>query len=203
MFAVVDVETTGGHASGHCMTEIAIVIHDGLKVVDQYSTLLNPGRAIPIGIQSLTGISPEMVEKAPFFGQVAQEVHDFLGSHIFVAHNVNFDYAFVKAALADCGIDYKPRRLCSVRFARRIEKGLRSYSLSNLCKHFNVSNEAAHRAWGDASATAQILGYLLEKDTGAQWQQLIKMNSGEFNLPAHLSSQDYHSLPEVPGVYYF
>lgn len=185
------------------MTEIAIVLHDGLKVVDSYSTLLNPRKAIPLSIQTLTGITPEMVEDAPLFEEKAQEIRDFLGEHIFVAHNVNFDYAFVRSAFAAVGMEYNPRRLCSVRYSRKIEKGLRSYSLKNLCTHFKVRNEAAHRAWGDASATATILGYLLEKDTSGQWQHLIKKNSGEFNLPANLPSEEYKSLPEVPGVYYF
>lgn len=203
LFAIVDVETTGGHASGHAMTEIAIVLHDGIKVVDNYSKLLNPKQHIPLNIQTLTGITPDMVEDAPTFPEVAEEIREFLGDHIFVAHNVNFDYSFVKSAFAQVGIDYNPRRMCSVRYARRVEKGLKSYSLGNLCKHFNVDNEAAHRAWGDATATAKIMEYLLEKDKDGQWQFLIKKNSGEFNLPANLPSDDYHNLPEVPGVYYF
>lgn len=203
MFAIVDVETTGGHAAGNAMTEIAIVLHDGIKVVDNYSKLLNPEQHIPLNIQTLTGITPEMVEDAPKFSEVANEIRDFLADHIFVAHNVNFDYSFVKAAFAEVGIDYNPKRMCSVRYARRVEKGLKSYSLGNLCKHFKVENEAAHRAWGDATATAKILEYLLEKDTQGQWQYLIKKNSGEFNLPANLPSDDYHNLPDVPGVYYF
>ncbi len=203
LFAIVDVETTGGHASGHAMTEIAIVLHDGTKVVDNYSQLLNPKQHIPLNIQTLTGITPDMVEDAPTFPEVADEVREFLGDHIFVAHNVNFDYSFVKSAFASVGIDYNPKRMCSVRYARRVEKGLKSYSLGNLCKHFKVNNEAAHRAWGDATATAKIMEYLLEKDKDGQWQFLIKKNSGEFNLPANLPSDDYHNLPEVPGVYYF
>lgn len=203
MFAIVDVETTGGHAAGHSMTEIAIVLHDGLKVHDSYSTLLNPGKSIPLNIQTLTGITPEMVKSAPKFEEVAEEIRTFLADHIFVAHNVNFDYSFVKTAFEEVGIVYNPKRMCSVRYARRVEKGLKSYSLGNLCKHFKIENEAAHRAWGDAQATAQILEYLLEKDTQGQWQYLIKKNSGEFNLPANLPSDDYHGLPEAPGVYYF
>lgn len=203
MFAVVDVETTGGHASGHRMTEIAIVLYDGVKVVDRYQSLLNPQQPIPQSIQVLTGITPEMVEEAPLFEEVAQEIREFLGDAIFVAHNVNFDYAFVRSALAACGMDYNPKRLCSVRYARKVAKGLRSYSLSNLCKHFKIANEAAHRAWGDAEATVQLMDILLKKDTSGQWQYLIKKNSGEFNLPANLPSEDYQALPEKPGVYYF
>ncbi len=203
MFAIVDVETTGGHASGHGLTEVAIVLHDGVKQHGSYTTLLNPGQPIPLNIQALTGITPEMVARAPKFSEKAKEILTFLGDAVFVAHNVNFDYSFMKAAFASCGIDYNPKRMCSVRYARRIEKGLKSYSLANLCKHFKIKNEAAHRAWGDASATAQIMEILLGKDTGGQWQHLIKKNSGEFNLPANLPSEEYKALPETPGVYYF
>lgn len=203
MFAVVDVETTGGHPSGHSMTEIAIVLHDGLSICDEYVQLLRPDQSIPLSIQTLTGISNEMVAGAPCFSEVAEEIHAFLGDHIFVAHNVNFDLGFVQAAFSRQGIDYNPRRLCSVRYARRIEKGLRSYSLKNLCQQFGIDNEAAHRAWGDARATAQLLEQLLEKDKQAQWQHMIKRNKGEFNLPAHLPAEQYHNLPTSPGVYYF
>lgn len=203
MFAVVDVETTGGYASRHRMTEIAIVVHDGLKEVRRYSTLLNPNRAIPAGIQALTGITPEMVSEAPEFHEVSQEIRDVLAEHIFVAHNVNFDFAFVKQAFADVGIVYNPKRLCSVRYARQIQKGLRSYSLKNLVAHFGLHNPAPHRAWGDAEVTSEILAKLLAMDTEGYWQRAIRKNSGQFNLPANLPLAQYQALPEAPGVYYF
>ncbi len=203
MFAVVDVETTGGYAAGHKMTEIAIVVHDGIREVDRYCTLLNPKQSIPASIQALTGITPEMVSDAPEFKEVADEVRRVLAEHIFVAHNVNFDYAFVKQAFSEVGIDYKPKRLCSVRYTRQIEKGLRSYSLKNLCSHFGLENRAPHRAWGDAEVTSQILALMLNKDTQGLWQQAIRKNSGQFNLPANLPLSDYQALPPAPGVYYF
>jgi len=203
VFAVVDVETTGGHASGHRMTEIAIVITDGEKVVDRYETLLNPEQPIPLNIQILTGITPEMVADAPLFSEKAEEIRQFLGDHVFVAHNVNFDYAFVQNALQACGFTYRPRRLCTVRYARKIQAGLRSYSLKNLCKHFELVNESPHRAWGDATVTAELLNLLLSQDGKGEWEQLIKKNSGEFNLPSNLPSDEYHGLPSSPGVYYF
>lgn len=203
MFAVVDVETTGGHPSGHAITEIAIVLSNGISVIDQYSSLVNPQQNIPLNIESLTGISNAMVADAPTFSEIAEEIQDFLGDHIFVAHNVNFDLGFIQHAFKRQGIDYNPKRLCSVRYARRVAKGLRSYSLKNLCQHFNITNAAAHRAWGDAIATAQIMALLLETDKSAQWQQMIKRNQGEINLPPHLPAKEYHGLPEKPGVYYF
>lgn len=203
MFAVVDVETTGGHPSGHAITEIAIVISDGISIIDQYSSLVNPQQNIPLNIESLTGISNAMVADSPKFSELAKEIKDFLGDHIFVAHNVNFDLGFIQHAFKREGFDYNPKRLCSVRYARRVAKGLRSYSLKNLCQHFSITNAAAHRAWGDAIATAKIMGLLLEADKSAQWQQMIKRNQGEINLPPHLPAQEYQDLPEKPGVYYF
>ena len=203
MFAVVDVETTGGYASRHRMTEIAIVVHDGLNEVRRFSTLLNPQRSIPQSIQALTGITPEMVVEAPEFHEVADEIREVLSEHIFVAHNVNFDYAFVKQAFSEVGINYNPRRLCSVRYARQIEKGLRSYSLKNLVGHFGLKNRAPHRAWGDAEVTSIILSKLLSSDTSGLWQRAILKNSGQFNLPANLPLSEYQALPDAPGVYYF
>ncbi len=203
MFAIVDVETTGGHARGHGMTEIAIVISDGLSVQNTYSTLLNPRQHIPLGIQTMTGITPEMVEDAPEFSEVAEEIRAMLADHIFVAHNVHFDLGFVQSAFAGCGIEYNPKRMCSVRYARKIEKGLKSYSLKNLCAHFHIQNKNPHRGLGDATATAEILQKLFDRDLAGQWQQLIKRNSGEFNLPANLPAEQFQNLPHAAGVYYF
>lgn len=96
MYAIVDIETTGSSAAHGKITEIAILIHDGKRVVDEYQTLLNPESYIPSNITALTGISNEMVEDAPRFFEVAKEVHQMLEGNIFVAHNVNFDYSFIK-----------------------------------------------------------------------------------------------------------
>src|ERR1700680_1206966 len=105
MYAIVDIETTGGHASANGITEIAICIHNGKKVVERYSTLVNPKREIPIYISALTGISNEMVQSAPPFEDVAPDVYHLLNGKIFVAHNVNFDHSFVRFHLAAAGYD--------------------------------------------------------------------------------------------------
>lgn len=185
------------------MTELAIVQHDGRKAGASYRTLLRPKRSIPTGIQALTGITDAMVAEAPRFEEVAEEIRAFLGERVFVAHNVNFDYSFLKAAFSDVGLSYTPRRLCTVRLARRVLPGQRSYSLGRLCGALGIQNEAAHRAWGDAQATAELLGYLLDRDTKGQWQHLLKTHTGELNLPPHLPAADYRQLPEAPGVYFF
>ncbi len=203
MFAVVDIETTGSYARGNGMTEIAIFITDGQKITQQYSTLLNPQQPIPYHIQRLTGINDNMVADAPSFAEKAEEIRSILGDHIFVAHNVNFDLGFVQAAFKEIGVEYRPRRLCTVRYARRVMPGLKSYSLANLCKHFNYKNEQAHRAAADTEVTSKILIQLLKQDLEGQWQNMIKQNKGELNLPANLPAKEFHDLPMAAGVYYF
>lgn len=203
MFAIVDVETTGGHAAQNSMTEIAIVHHDGINIRHRYSTLLNPGRSIPFHIEQLTGINDYMVASAPTFADKAAEIEALLEGRIFVAHNVNFDYSFLKTAMETSGRRFNPVRLCSVRYARKIVPGLRSYSLANLCKHFKVHNEAAHRALGDAEATAIIFTRLFTADKEEHWRTMARRNKGEFNLPAHLPAEQFHNLPAASGVYYF
>jgi DNA polymerase-3 subunit epsilon len=96
MYAIVDIETTGGHANANGITEIAICIHDGNRVVKRFETLVNPQREIPIYIRALTGITNEMVQTAPLFKDVAHEIYQLLHDKIFVAHNVNFDFSFVR-----------------------------------------------------------------------------------------------------------
>src|SRR4051812_25026187 len=105
LYAIVDIETTGGHASGNGITEIAIVVHDGKKVLDFYETLINPKQKIPRFIEGLTGITDSMVQHAPAFEEVAAHVHELLQDKVFIAHNVNFDYSFVKYHLQNSGYD--------------------------------------------------------------------------------------------------
>lgn len=203
MFAIVDIETTGSYAKGNGITEIAIYISDGLKVIEKFDTLLNPQKPIPYAIQKLTGINDNMVADAPSFAEKAEEIKALLADHIFVAHNVNFDLGFVQAAFKELGYSYNPRRLCTVRYARKIIPGLRSYSLSSLCRHFGLKNDQAHRAWADTEVTSHILHDLLSKDLAGLWQSMIKLNKGEINLPANLPAQEFHDLPMAAGVYYF
>jgi DNA polymerase-3 subunit epsilon len=164
-YAVVDVETTGGRPGrGHRITEIAVVeLRDGILGAE-FSSLVNPGRAIPLGIQSLTGITPEMVAGAPTFEHVAPRVAEHLEGRVFVAHNVGFDWRFVAAELTRAGIEPPDvPRLCTVRMARRLVPRLRRRNLDALSRHYRVPIANRHRAWDDALATARILLRLLDE----------------------------------------
>lgn len=203
MYAIVDIETTGGHASANGITEVAICIHDGMQVTHRYETLVNPGKDIPIFIRALTGISNEMVRDAPPFKQVAHEIYQLLHDKVFVAHNVNFDYSFLRYHLAAAGYDLNCNKLCTVRLGRKIIPGLPSYSLGKLCHHLAIANESRHRAGGDANATAELFTLMLSRDVNKHILASLKKNSKEQNLPANLPKNAIESLPLMPGVYYF
>lgn len=167
-FAVVDVETTGGGmASGHRITDIAVVEVRGGEVVDHFRTLVNPGRRIPPAVTALTGITDAMVAGAPFFDEVAEEVTSRLAGRVFVAHNVAFDWSFVSGELLrTTGEVPDLARLCTVRMVRRLVPELRHRNLDVVSRHFGIPVDGRHRALGDALATARILLRLLDEARG-------------------------------------
>jgi len=167
-FAVVDVETTGGGVEyGHRITEIAVVEVRGGQIVDEFQTLVNPGRRIPPGITALTGINDAMVAAAPYFEDVAEEIRERLEGRVFVAHNAAFDWGFVSGELLrTLGDAPELVRMCTVRMVRRFVPGLRHRNLDVVSRHFGVNIHARHRAHGDALATARILLRLLDEARG-------------------------------------
>jgi DNA polymerase III subunit epsilon len=203
VYAIVDIETTGGYAASHGITEIAIYLHDGEKLLRRFETLVNPVQRIPYYITALTGITNEMVATAPSFEDVAPQVDELLREAVFVAHNVNFDYSFVKRHLEACGFEVKYKKLCTVRLARKLFPGLPSYSLGNLCRHLGIQIQNRHRAGGDAGATVQLFEHLLANGGEEQVRLMLKKSSAEQWLPLHLNREDVLQLPQVPGVYYF
>lgn len=202
-YAIVDIETTGGNASHSRITEIAIIIHDGTSVLERYETLVNPEKDIPPAIFGLTGINNEMVAHAPIFDAISEKVLEMLTDRIFVAHNVNFDYSFVRHQLEQAGFKWTARKLCTVRAARKIKPGLGSYSLGNLCNSLNIGLENRHRAGGDADATAELFSLLREWDDEGVMDKMIKKTAQDQRLPPNLPPEDFNALPEKPGVYYF
>lgn len=202
-YAIVDIETTGGNAGGSRITEIAIIIHDGTDVIDRFETLVNPQKEIPIPIFALTGINNEMVRDAPIFDDISEKVLEMLTGRIFVAHNVNFDYSFVRHQLEESGFKWTARKLCTVRAARKIKPGLGSYSLGNLCRSLDIPVLNRHRAGGDADATSILFSRLLEWDTEGEINRMVKKTAQDQRLPPNLPPEDFEALPEKPGVYYF
>jgi DNA polymerase-3 subunit epsilon len=163
-FAVVDIETTGSTPQSAGITEIAIVIHNGVEVTGKYVTLINPRHKIPPFIVNMTGISDEMVAGAPLFEEVAPQIYNLLNGRVFVAHNVSFDYSFVHYLLGRSGFQWSAPKLCTIKLSRRVFPGLEKYGLGSLSRDLGIKIEGRHRAWGDATATAQVLTMAIEKE---------------------------------------
>jgi DNA polymerase-3 subunit epsilon len=202
-YAIVDIETTGGNARDSRITEIAILIHDGTTITKRFETLINPQKEIPAPIFALTGIDNEMVRHAPIFDDVAEQILSLLTDRIFVAHNVNFDYTFVRHELEKSGFKWSAVKLCTVRAARKIKPGLASYSLGRLCTALDIPLYHQHRAGGDADATAILFSRLLQWDDQGVLNGMIKKTAQDQRLPPNLPQEDFTKLPEKPGVYYF
>lgn len=203
MYAIVDIETTGGYANNHRITEIGIVLHNGEKVEQTYSSLINPERDIPAHITHLTGITEEMVERAPTFTEIKEEVKALLANRIFIAHNVNFDYGFLKHEFHRIGEEFAYKRMCSIRYFRKVFPGLPSYSLGKIARHYGIENPARHRALGDAITTTRLLELAFQKDKGEILNQLVKQNNGEITLPYQLDKKLIDKIPEASGIYLF
>ena len=203
LFAIIDVETTGGSARFERITEIAIVLHDGVRELDRFSTLLNPERSIPYNITMLTGITNEMTATAPRFFEVAKRIVEMTDGAVFVAHNAKFDYSFVQEEFARLGYPYKRKTLCTVKLARKAMPGLPSYSLSNLKKHLGIFAERSHRALDDTLATAQLFERIYAMDEGPRLvQTMARQSVKEMKLPEGLSVDRLNEAPEACGVYY-
>src|SRR5215216_228278 len=203
MYAIVDIETTGGYAAANGIIEISIKIFDGSAIVEEYETLVNPDQIIPRYIQAFTGISNEMVQDAPRFEEVAEKVFTYLQGNIFVAHNVNFDYSFVKSHLEFYGYTFNAKKLCTVRLARQIFPGFPSYSLGNICHSLGIELNDRHRASGDAAATVTLFKKLLDSDEKGAIETGLNRNSKEAILPPNVPQAHFNALPKTPGVYYF
>jgi DNA polymerase III subunit epsilon len=203
-YAIVDLETTGGMAKRDKVVEIGIVISDGQRVLETFETLVNPERSIPMDVIRIHGITDEMVRDAPKFYEIAKKVIELTEDCVFVAHNVLFDYGFVRSEFEALGFTYTRSTLCTVRLSRKAFTGLPSYGLSNLSRHFGIHISNRHRALDDAMATGIIFHKILEVVTldthlGISMKSQIK----EARYPEGISEETIRKLPTTAGVYYF
>ena len=204
IYAIVDLETTGGRASRDKITEIGIVLHDGRQIVRTYETLVNPECPIPYGITQLTGITQEMVQDAPRFFEVAKEIVELTEGAVFVAHNVRFDYSFLREEFKRLGYTYSRKTLCTVRLSRKTFPGLPSYSLENLIRHFGIQVSDRHRAMADTLATTELFERILRSEESQEAiHKIVNLGIREALLPRSLSIERIHEIPDDCGVYYF
>jgi DNA polymerase-3 subunit epsilon len=204
LYSIVDIETTGNGIKGNKITEIAIFKFDGQKVVDEFTSLVNPECEIPYFITGLTGIDNHMVRNAPTLLEIAPQILEITQDTIFVAHSVNFDYNVIKEEFRTIGISFVRKKLCPVRLSRRLIPGFSSYSLGKLCSAMNIPITDRHRARGDAHATVILFRKLLETENSETvFSSFLNARSQEATLPPSLQREVYERLPSKPGIYYF
>jgi DNA polymerase-3 subunit epsilon len=160
LFAIVDIETTGSKFPTHRIMELAIIRHNGREVISEWQSLFRPNVPIPPFVADLTGISEEMVAEAPLFEEKAYDITRQLDGCTFVAHDVNFDWSFLRHELNEAGFAFDARKLCTLQNSRKYLPGQPSYSLGKLCAALEITVEQRHRALGDARATASLFEIL-------------------------------------------
>jgi DNA polymerase III subunit epsilon len=201
--AIVDVETTGSDPASDRITEIAVLEVSGFALTAQWSTLVNPGGAIPGSIQALTGITQEMVESAPRFAEIAAELYERLAGRVFVAHNARFDYGFLRREFDRAGLKYLARTLCTVRLSRRLYPGEHGHDLDSLIERHGLECEARHRAAPDAAALWQFLCVAAADHGEDVLEVAARQVSRQPTLPPHLDRGAVDAIPDAPGVYLF
>lgn len=209
VFSVVDVETTGSIAANDRIIEFAAYkVYHG-RIIDEYTTLLNPGRHIPNFIRDMTGITDEMVYGAPSFREVACVISDFLSGTIFTAHNSHFDYSFVRHEMETAGLDLDIPQLCTRKLSSRIFTHLPRKALDQVCHHLGIKISGRHRAFGDARATAHLLIELLEliaeRHEVLGIEELLRFQNVSSRIDPHKNQSVFKKAmtmsPNSPGVY--
>jgi len=201
MYAILDIETTGGKYNEEGITEIAIHKFDGRKVVDKFISLINPEKEIQPFVVNLTGINNKMLRTAPKFHEVAKRIVEITQDTILVAHNAQFDYRILRTEFRRVGYNYERKTLCTVDLSKRLIPEAESHSLGKLVRSLGLPVSDRHRANGDALATLKLFKLLLAKDTG---KTIVKEVVREKTL-GELSTRQLDIIEQIPsetGVYY-
>ncbi|HET7198357.1 MAG TPA: exonuclease domain-containing protein, partial [Burkholderiales bacterium] len=198
--AIVDLETTGTSAARDRITEIGVIEVERFEVLSEWSTLVNPGRALPGEVQALTGITHAMLAAAPRFAELARELHERLAGRVLVAHNARFDYGFLRREFDRAGIRFQAREVCTVKLSRRLYPG-GAHDLDSVIERHGIACRARHRALGDADAVWQFLR-IAEREHGAEVLSVAaRQVARQPALPPHLERAALEAVPEAPGVY--
>lgn len=203
MYAVIDLETTGGKFNEEGITEVAIYKYDGDEIVDQFISLVNPERPIQPFVVQLTGITDKMVLTAPKFYEVAKRIIEITSDCVFIAHNTSFDYRVLRTEFGRLGYDYIRETLCTVELSKKLIPDLPSYSLGKLCKSVGIPLNGRHRASGDAMATVKLLKLLLSKDIDKEiTKSTVKILEDKQKVLSNQLLSSIEVMPTTTGVFY-
>ncbi|WP_299536444.1 exonuclease domain-containing protein [Ulvibacterium sp.] len=201
MYAVLDIETTGGKYNEEGITEIAIHKFDGHQVVDKFISLVNPEREIQPFVINLTGINNKMLRTAPKFHEVAKRIVEITQDSVLVAHNAQFDYRILRTEFRRLGYNFERKTLCTVDLAKRLIPDAESHSLGKLVRSLGIPVSDRHRANGDALATLKLFKVLLSKDMDKSILSHVMRSETEGELsPRQLDIVE--QMPSETGIYY-
>ena len=202
-FAFVDIETSGSHMRHDRIIEIGILRVENDKLTRTYNKLINPEVPVSPFIQDLTGIRIDELEYAPTFEQVKEEILEMLDGVTFVAHNVRFDYGFLKNEFRRFGMPFTTKQLCTVKLSRALFPQYRRHNLDSIIDRFDLQIANRHRAFDDAQILWKFYEYLVNKFSEKQIEKTVEKVMFRPSLPATISEKHIEAIPESPGVYIF
>lgn len=202
-FVFIDLETTGGNAQRERITEIGLLRVENGKLIDTWSTLVNPQKTIPPFISDFTGITNEMVADAPLFADICQTLSSYLEDAIFVAHNARFDYSFIKSEFRKQGISFTAKTLCTAKLSRRLYPEFKKHNLDSIMERHHIICKARHRALGDAEVLWEFWQKLHQQWSQEELEKEVNILLKKPTIPLNLPQEELDQLPEEPGVYQF
>lgn len=199
----VDIETNGGNGERGRITEIAVIRVEGGEVVDEFTSLVNPGSPIPYWITTLTGITNADLENAPYFEDIAADLQRIMEGAIFVAHNVRFDFSFVKRQMEASGYTFRPKLFCTVRMSRAMYPEHKGHSLEKIIQRHGIEVNNRHRAYDDALATFKYAQLAIAEKGHEAFRQSMARQFKTKTLPPNVDEAVFEALPQTPGIYIF
>ncbi len=200
---LLDLETSGAHPVRDRIIEVALTRVEHGRVVHRWSSLVNPGVAVPAVIRRIVGIDDAMLADAPPFAAIAPTLHQQLQDAVLVAHNVMFDYGFLKQEFARCGLEFSAPTFCTVKFARALEPKESRHGLDALIERYGLTCPARHRAEGDVAVLEQFLALALQRYPVERLLIARESAMKQPSRPPGLPEGVLEAIPDVPGVYLF
>ncbi|MBA3756350.1 MAG: DNA polymerase III subunit epsilon [Nitrosomonas sp.] len=203
IYVLLDLETTGATPTQDRITEIGLIRYENGIEVGRWSTLINPEVSISPFIQRLTGITSDMVIKAPTFFEVRDTLLEWLDDAVLCAHNVRFDYGFLKNEFKRIGITFQKKLLCTVKLSRKLYPQHKGHGLDAIIKRFSLVCENRHRAMGDTEMMAAFINAAINQLGENTVQEAVLALLKQQAIPANLDYLQINTIPDTFGVYLF
>lgn len=199
----VDVETTGMSFTRGRVIEIGAIRIEQGEVVASFNSLIDPQTELPEFITQLTGITRDDLLTAPSFYDIHRQLADILQGAVFIAHNVRFDYGFLKHEFKRMGQQFNPKQLCTVRLSKALYPDIRGHKLQDIIDRCGIQVAARHRAYEDAQAMWHFIQHIQHNFPALQIETAVRQQLKSPSLPKNIEPAVIRNLPDGPGVYIF